>query len=208
MLWRVRQGGRGEEKMRLVRCLCPETDIWMSKCHFFFVCGAFVGFSENASLGSSKSLPCWSSLQCLAASDSHLAASHMSTWVESLSGKCKVDSLLQGVTSLLPLTVMLSPHSAGSSRSFERLNNFSCVLIPIPASSKLWKTCITLYYPPVSLPSGYIHCPWMWIHKIHLFRCTDFMELFPLKSAMFLQCGITSKRDGEWKSASSQIDAS
>lgn len=77
--------------------------------------------------------------QCLAAAVAHPASSpiHASTWAESLSGECKVGSLPQGppLVSLSPL--ILFPQPAGSSRSTERLSNFSCVHVPIPASSKL-----------------------------------------------------------------------
>lgn len=72
--------------------------------------------------------------QCLAPVASLLVTSpsHVSTWVESLLGKHKVDSL----------SLSLCHHHCDS-RSTEHLNIFSCELVPISALSILWGMAIS-----------------------------------------------------------------
>lgn len=87
-----------------------------------------------------------------------------------------------------------SSHCPGSRSSIDHSDVFSCELIPIPASSRLWRTCVTLQYPPLSLPGGYFHCPWILMHIIYLLRIhTVNMALFPLRSAMHVISSVGEK---------------
>ena len=64
---------------------------------------------------------------------------------------------------------------------------FSCELVLIPASSKVWGTCIMLQGPPISLCSDYIQRSWTLMHIIYLLRIhIENMELFPFKTIVLV----------------------